>query len=120
MRVITSCGGGGTGTEGAANRSAGHVVGLLYLRKRFVWQLVIGPATLIRASGYSMAIYKLEDVFVTEGVPQYTFVEPPNYVDILIDVRKLGKPVIIEGQSGTGKTTAIKRIIQQVEREDVS
>ena len=61
-----------------------------------------------------MTIYPLEDVFVTEGVPRYTFVEPPNYEDILIDVRKPGKPVIIEGQSGTGKTTAVKRIIQQV------
>jgi hypothetical protein len=56
----------------------------------------------------------LEDVFVTEGVPEYTFVRPPNYVDILLDVRKAGKPVIIEGQSGTGKTTSIKRIIQEV------
>jgi hypothetical protein len=64
--------------------------------------------------------YKLEDVFVTEGVPQYTFVEPPNYVDILIDLRKPGKPVIIEGQSGTGKTTTVKRIIQDVGLEGVT
>lgn len=56
----------------------------------------------------------LEDVFVTEGVPQYTFVQPPNFHEILIDVRKVGKPVIIEGQSGTGKTTTIKRIIEQI------
>ncbi len=52
---------------------------------------------------------------MTEGVPAYTFVEPPNYIDILLDVRKAGKPVIIEGQSGTGKTTAIKRIMQQIQ-----
>lgn len=56
----------------------------------------------------------LEDIFVTEGVPQYTFVKPPNYNDILVDIRKKGKPVIIEGQSGTGKTTTAKRIIQQL------
>jgi hypothetical protein len=67
-----------------------------------------------------MTTYRLEDVFVTEGVPRYTFVEPPNYVDILLDVRKQGKPVIIEGQSGTGKTTALKRIIQQVGPEDAT
>jgi hypothetical protein len=55
-------------------------------------------------------LVRLEDVFVTEGVPEYTFVRPPNYADILLDIRRAGKPVIIEGQSGTGKTTCIKRI----------
>ena len=66
-----------------------------------------------------MTTLNVEDVFVTEGVPEFTFVEPPNYNDILIDVRKAGKPVVIEGQSGTGKTTAIKRILRQIGTEKV-
>lgn len=56
----------------------------------------------------------LEDVFVTEGVPAFTFVKPPNYNRILLDVRSPGKPVILEGQSGTGKTTCIKQIIRDL------
>src|SRR5687767_6876015 len=56
----------------------------------------------------------LEDVFVTEGVPLYTFVKPPNFNEILLDIRKPGKPVIVEGQSGTGKTTTIKKILEQL------
>lgn len=56
----------------------------------------------------------LEEVFVTEGIPQFTFVKPPNYNEILLDIRRKGKPVIIEGQSGTGKTTTAKRIISQL------
>jgi len=56
----------------------------------------------------------LEDIFVTEGVPQFTFVQPPNYNEILIDIRRPGKPVIIEGQSGTGKTSTAKKIIEQL------
>lgn len=56
----------------------------------------------------------LEEIFVTEGIPQYTFVKPPNYNEILLDIRRKGKPVIIEGQSGTGKTTTAKRIINQL------
>lgn len=56
----------------------------------------------------------LEDIFVTEGIPQHTFVKPPNYNEILVDIRRKGKPVIIEGQSGTGKTTTAKRIINQL------
>ncbi|UVJ43622.1 hypothetical protein NVV94_24285 [Pseudomonas sp. LS1212] len=52
----------------------------------------------------------LEEVFVTEGVPTFTFVKPPNFNRILLDVRSPGKPVVLEGQSGTGKTTCIKQI----------
>lgn len=52
----------------------------------------------------------LEDVFVTEGVPNETFVKPPNYNNILVDIRRPGKPVVIEGQSGTEKTTTVKKI----------
>lgn len=56
----------------------------------------------------------VEDVFVTEGVPRFTFVPPPNFNELLIDVRRAGKPVIVEGQSGTGKTTSIKKIVEQL------
>ncbi|MBZ9853304.1 TIR domain-containing protein [Mesorhizobium sp. CA13] len=53
----------------------------------------------------------VEEVFVTEGVPAFTFVRPPNYNRIFVDVRSAGKPVILEGQSGTGKTTCIRQIL---------
>lgn len=56
--------------------------------------------------------YRLEDIFKTEGVPEFTFVRPPNYNDILVDIRNPTKPVIIEGQSGSGKTTVAKKIIE--------
>jgi len=56
----------------------------------------------------------VEEVFVTEGVPQFTFVRPPNYNRILVDVRSPGKPVILEGQSGTGKTTCIRQIVSEL------
>jgi hypothetical protein len=59
--------------------------------------------------------HNLEQVFVTEGVPEFTFVQPPNYHAIFVDVRRSGKPVILEGQSGTGKTTCIKRIIKELD-----
>jgi hypothetical protein len=63
------------------------------------------------------AAMHLEEVFVTEGVPKFTFVKPPNYNDIFLDVRRKGKPVIIEGQSGTGKTTCIKSILAELGEE---
>ncbi|HEY5014994.1 MAG TPA: ATP-binding protein, partial [Acidimicrobiia bacterium] len=61
----------------------------------------------------------VEEVFVTEGVPEFSFVPPPNFGDILVDIRKPGKPVILEGQSGTGKTTAAKKIIETIGIEGV-
>jgi hypothetical protein len=56
--------------------------------------------------------YPVEEIFKTEGVPEFTFVKPPNYNDIFVDIRNAGKPTIIEGQSGTGKTTVAKKIIE--------
>jgi len=56
----------------------------------------------------------VEEVFVTEGVPQFTFVKPPNFNELLLDVRHPGKPVIVEGQSGTGKTTCVRKILEQL------
>lgn len=56
----------------------------------------------------------VEEVFVTEGIPQYTFVKPPNFNEILLDVRHPGKPVIVEGQSGTGKTTCVRKVLESV------
>ena len=56
----------------------------------------------------------VEEVFVTEGLPQFTFVKPPNYNEILLDIRHPGKPVVVEGQSGTGKTTCIRKILEQL------
>jgi len=58
-------------------------------------------------------IYPLEEVFRTEGVPEFTFVRPPNFGELLVDIRNRGKPVIVEGQSGTGKTTTVKKIIEE-------
>lgn len=57
--------------------------------------------------------YPLEEVFRTEGVPAFTFVRPPNFGEILVDIRNPGKPVVIEGQSGTGKTTTVRKIIDE-------
>ncbi len=56
----------------------------------------------------------VEEVFVTEGVPKFTFVSPPNFNEILLDIRHPGKPVVIEGQSGTGKTTCVKKILEHL------
>lgn len=56
----------------------------------------------------------VEEVFVTEGLPRFTFIKPPNFNEILLDIRHPGKPVIVEGQSGTGKTSCVRKILEQL------
>ena len=59
-----------------------------------------------------MATHRVEDVFKTQGIPPHTLVRAPNFNELLVDIRTPGKPVIIEGQSGTGKTTTVRTIIE--------
>ncbi len=60
----------------------------------------------------------VEEVFVTEGVPQFTFVQPSNFNEIFLDIRRPGKPVVIEGQSGTGKTTCVKKVLDMLKGDE--
>lgn len=53
----------------------------------------------------------LEDVFCDSGVPIHTFVEPNEHVKTKVALRSKGRGVIVEGPSGIGKTTCIKKII---------
>ena len=56
----------------------------------------------------------LENVFVTEGVPEETYVDPPNFNQVLLDIRHPGKPVVVEGPSGTGKTSTVKKVLERL------
>jgi len=54
---------------------------------------------------------QLQEVFVTNGVPQYTFVEPLEFPRLRVNLRTPGRGLIVEGPSGIGKTTAIEQAI---------
>ncbi len=56
----------------------------------------------------------LEEVFKTSGVPTYTFVEPKEYTDLLLNLRSPGRGLVIEGPSGIGKTTAVETAIDRL------
>ena len=56
----------------------------------------------------------LEDVFKTTGIPTYTFVEPFEYGRLQVALRTAGKPLVVEGPSGIGKTTAVTRALSEL------
>ena len=56
----------------------------------------------------------LEQVFMDTGVPCYTFVKSNEYTKTQIAVRTEGKGMIVEGPSGIGKTTTIKKVLEEV------
>lgn len=56
----------------------------------------------------------LEEVFKLSGLPTFTFVEPVEYDKLLISLRTPGRGVVIEGPSGIGKTTAVKKALEHL------
>jgi hypothetical protein len=61
---------------------------------------------------------KLEEVFKKSGIPTHTFVEPVEYNKLLVSVRTPGRGTIVEGPSGIGKTTSVRRIIESLNAKD--
>ncbi len=61
----------------------------------------------------------LENVYVTAGVPLITYVEPKEFLQLKIALRTRGKCVVVEGPSGIGKTTAIKKALESLNLKDV-
>jgi hypothetical protein len=55
-----------------------------------------------------MSAPKVEEVFKTNGVPTFTFVEPREYTKLIVSLRTPGRGLVIEGPSGIGKTTAVQ------------
>lgn len=63
--------------------------------------------------------YKLSQVFLKSGVPYVTFVEHEEFQPLKLALDQPGRGVVIEGPSGVGKTTAIKRAIEDLTGEKV-
>jgi hypothetical protein len=57
----------------------------------------------------------LYEVFKDSGVPEITFVEPPDFYRLKLALAHPGRGVVIEGPSGIGKTTALKEALTQLE-----
>lgn len=57
----------------------------------------------------------LEDVFKVSGVPKYTFVRPTAFDRLKVALRTPGRGVIVEGPSGIGKSTAVTKVLEELD-----
>ena len=55
---------------------------------------------------------RIDEVFKS-GVPTYTFVPPAEYEHVLVAMSTPGRSMIVEGPSGIGKTSCIKKAIEE-------
>lgn len=60
-------------------------------------------------------MYPLDQVFVKSGFPHLTFVEREDFGLLKLALAQPGRGVIIEGPSGVGKTTALRRALEEVQ-----
>lgn len=89
----------------------------LILRQLLHW---VGPeerAAILRdlrgSSGETPStVLPLGAVFPTTGVPQHTLVDPVQLTDIVHGMGRMGMGLLVEGPSGIGKTTAVRRALQ--------
>jgi hypothetical protein len=54
----------------------------------------------------------INDIFRLNGPPSVTFVEPPGFRELQLDLGTMGTGLILEGPSKTGKSTAVRKAME--------
>ena len=61
---------------------------------------------------------RIDEVFKKSGVPTHTFVPPSEYGRVVAALRTPGRCMIIEGPSGIGKTSCVKKALDDMGMAD--
>lgn len=56
----------------------------------------------------------ISDIFCTDGPPDITFVEPAQYKTLRRYLRHMGSGLAVDGPSGVGKTTLVRRVLRDL------
>jgi hypothetical protein len=83
---------------------------------RRIIEEVRGPAALLQPAPTVVEQKRLAlfEVFKPSGVPNVTFVEPEQFAALRLSLSQPGRGLVIEGPSGIGKTTALKKALEQL------
>jgi hypothetical protein len=58
--------------------------------------------------------HSINEIFRIDGPPAFTFVEPPQFAEIRLALRTMGTGLIVEGPSKAGKSTAIRKVMDDL------
>ena len=61
---------------------------------------------------------RLDEVFKKSGIPTHTFVEPGEYRRVVVAMQTPGRGVIVEGPSGIGKTSCVRKVLEGLSMVD--
>ncbi len=67
--------------------------------------------------GTSRLPLPIEEIFAHTGQPGVTYVETEQGRDLRLRLRKMGEGLVVEGPSGVGKTTAVRRALADLDQE---
>jgi hypothetical protein len=58
--------------------------------------------------------HSINEIFRIDGPPAFTFVEPPQFAEIRLALRTMGTGLIVEGPSKAGKSTVIRKVMDDL------
>lgn len=72
------------------------------------------PPPTLAATGRSAIVdtLSINEIFSLKGTPSVTFVEPPQFLELQLELRTMGTGLILEGPSKTGKSTAVRKAME--------
>jgi Calcineurin-like phosphoesterase len=76
------------------------------------------PAPRAAGSAPITGALSINEIFRLNGTPSVTFVEPPRFRELQLELRTMGSGLILEGPSKTGKSTAVRKAMEVLEIDD--
>lgn len=77
-----------------------------------------GPSPSPARRGTGRPSISINDIFRLDGPPSVTFVRPPRFDELKLELRTMGTGLIVQGPSRTGKSTAIRKALEELHVPD--
>ncbi|QHG17654.1 TIR domain-containing protein [Nostoc sp. ATCC 53789] len=61
------------------------------------------------------SVYQIGYIFRTAGTPELNYEEPQEFENFKVELQTLGKGLAVEGPSGIGKTSTMRRVISSIQ-----